>query len=72
MKTVLTLILATTGYLVCHYLFYQHYGFGWIVLRSAVFILIYLPATIYFKVSPDIMPVWETVKKRLVMLNAKR
>jgi len=64
-KSLYTFLLAAAGYLVCHYLFSGLHGFWWICLRSIVFIIIYLPAIIYFKISPDILPVWRTMIKRL-------
>ena len=71
-KTLYTLITGMIGYLICHFLFYQHHGFVWIVLRSGVFICCYLSAVIYLNLSPDVLPVWETVKKRAKrMMNYK-
>jgi len=64
-ESLYTFLLAAAGYLVCHYLFSGLHGFWWICLRSIVFIIIYLPAIIYFKISPDILPVWRTMIKRL-------
>jgi len=64
-KSAYTLLLAVAGYLICHYLFNQLQGFWGIMLRSLVFIAVYLPAIIYFKISPDILPVWKTMRKRL-------
>ncbi len=64
-NTVYTLLAGFTGYLLCHYLFYEHYGFLWIFLRSATFISLYLFAVINFGLSPDVIPVWNTLKKRL-------
>lgn len=64
-KTIYTLLFATIGYFVCHYLFDGLQGIWWIFLRSVVFVIIYLPAVLYFKLSPDILPVWKTIRKRL-------
>jgi O-antigen/teichoic acid export membrane protein len=64
-RSLYILLLAAAGYLVCHYLFNQLQGFWWIMIRSTVFIIIYLPAIIYLKISPDILPVWRTMMKRL-------
>ncbi|HXB45325.1 MAG TPA: hypothetical protein VNV85_14770, partial [Puia sp.] len=64
-KTVYTLLAGFTSYLLCHYLFYEHYGFLWIFLRSATFIFLYLFEVINFGLSPDVIPVWNTIKKRL-------
>ena len=64
-KTIYTILLAAADFLICHYLFSSHHGIVWIILRSATFIAIYFPAIIYLKLSPDVLPVWETIKKRL-------
>ncbi len=63
-KTLYTLLLATVDFFICYYLFSTHHGIVWIILRSATFIAIYFPAIIYLKLSPDVLPVWETIKKR--------
>ncbi|HEX4374825.1 MAG TPA: polysaccharide biosynthesis C-terminal domain-containing protein, partial [Puia sp.] len=63
-KTVYTLLLAAAGFVICYYLFSNKPGIVWIIVRSLVFIAIYFPAVIYFKLSPDILPVWQTIKKR--------
>ncbi|HMF72492.1 MAG TPA: polysaccharide biosynthesis C-terminal domain-containing protein [Flavitalea sp.] len=63
-KTFLTLLLGLTVYAVCHYLFHDKIGFGWIVLRSSVFVALYLSGVLLMKLSPDILPVWNTLKKK--------
>ena len=64
LKSFYTIIIATIGYLVCRNLFPQQ-GLIWIFLRSAVFITIYLGGIIYFKLSPDLIPLYENLKNRL-------
>ncbi|MBS1598306.1 MAG: polysaccharide biosynthesis C-terminal domain-containing protein [Bacteroidetes bacterium] len=64
-KTFYTLIIGFVGYLICYFLFHQHDGFLWIVLRSVVFVAFYFSAIVYFNLSPDLLPVWATIKKRL-------
>ncbi|MFI5154111.1 MAG: polysaccharide biosynthesis C-terminal domain-containing protein, partial [Chitinophagales bacterium] len=66
-KSMYTLLLASFGYIVCHFLFYKQQGFLWIFLRSTLFLLIYCIGMIYLNLSPDLLPVWATVKKRLGM-----
>ena len=63
-KTLYTLIAGLAGYFICHFLFNSQQGFLWIVLRSSVFISIYLFAIIILDLSPDVLPVWQTIKKR--------
>jgi O-antigen/teichoic acid export membrane protein len=64
-KSLYVLILASAGYLICHVLFSQYQGFGWIVLRSTIFLGIYVTGALLLKISPDILPVWETVKSKI-------
>ncbi|MBS1948149.1 MAG: lipopolysaccharide biosynthesis protein [Bacteroidetes bacterium] len=65
LKTVYTLLCASADFLVCFFLFRSHYGFIWIIIRSTAFIIIYVSCVLYFNLSPDILPVWATFKKKL-------
>jgi hypothetical protein len=65
LKSLYALLLALAGFMVCHYLFKQHQGLVWIILRSAVFIIIYLTGIISLNLSPDVLPVWKSLKKRI-------
>jgi hypothetical protein len=64
-KTAYTLAIALAGFLICHYLYQSYHGIGWLVLRSLTFLLLYLSGVIYLSLSPDVKPVWNTVKERL-------
>ena len=64
-QTFYSLLLGAACYTICFLLFDAYQGFGWIVLRSVVFILLYATGVLYLKLSPDVLPVWDTVKKRL-------
>jgi O-antigen/teichoic acid export membrane protein len=63
--TLYSLLLAAVCYAICFLLFNTYQGFGWIILRSGVFILLYATGVLYLKLSPDVLPVWDTIKKRL-------
>jgi len=65
LKTLYTLLLATFGYFVCHFLFDAYHGILWLVVRSVVFIGIFGMGTLLLRLSDDILPVWGTIKKRL-------
>jgi O-antigen/teichoic acid export membrane protein len=69
-KTLYTLILGIGCYFTCYFLFHQFIGFWWIVLRSSVFVSMYVTGIILMDLSPDVVPVWKTLKKRL--LNSSR
>jgi O-antigen/teichoic acid export membrane protein len=64
-KTFLTIVLGLLAYAICNYLFHDYIGFGWIVLRSSVFAAIYLTGVILLRLSPDVLPVWRTIKTKI-------
>jgi O-antigen/teichoic acid export membrane protein len=64
-QTLYSLLLAAACYAICFLLFDAYRGFGWIVLRSIVFISLYATGVLYLQLSPDVLPVWDTIKKRL-------
>ncbi|MCZ2458792.1 MAG: lipopolysaccharide biosynthesis protein [Chitinophagales bacterium] len=65
LPSIYTLLLALAGFGVCYFAFHNMHGFMAMVLRSLLFIIIYAGGVIYFNLSPDIKPVWETVRKRM-------
>jgi O-antigen/teichoic acid export membrane protein len=66
-KTVLTIGLALTGYLLTYLLFSHIHGFFAMTVRSLFFILFYFGGALFFKLSPDVIPVWNTLKKKLMI-----
>jgi O-antigen/teichoic acid export membrane protein len=66
-KSLYTVLLGLAGYFVCHLLFESWHGFPGLFLRSIVFIGIFGSGVLGLKLSEDIIPVWNTVKKRLGM-----
>jgi len=60
-----TLIWAILAYLVAYFLFRHIHGWGGLLLRSFTFSTIFLAGVIYFKLTPDIKPVWDTIQKRI-------
>jgi hypothetical protein len=65
-KTLYTLLVAGTCWLACYFLFRNMHGIPGIALRSITFILLYAAGTLYMKLSPDIIPVINSIKKRFV------
>jgi O-antigen/teichoic acid export membrane protein len=63
-RTLYTLLLAVVVYLVVHPLFVQWHGFIWMVLRSITYIVLYGAGVLVLRLSEDVLPVWNTVKKR--------
>lgn len=64
-RSLYPLLLALAGFLTCTYLFNDKQGLIWMIIRSTVFLLIYVTGIISLKVSPDIIPVWHTILKKL-------
>ncbi|AEV97407.1 polysaccharide biosynthesis protein [Niastella koreensis] len=64
-QTVYSLLLAAVCFCICFLLFDSFQGFVWLVLRSTVFCLLFATGVLYFKLTPDVLPVWDTIKKRL-------
>ena len=64
-KTLFTLLLAGACFIITWYLFKDQQGFGWIVTRSAVFGILFITGMAGMKLSPDLMPVIQTLRKRL-------
>jgi O-antigen/teichoic acid export membrane protein len=66
-NTLFTLLLATAGFFVSHILFNHIHGFAAMGFRSCCFLLIYAGGVLLFKLSPDVVPVWKTLKKKLAI-----
>jgi O-antigen/teichoic acid export membrane protein len=63
-KTLYAIIISIICFYACYYTFINLRGFFAMVLKSIVFIALYGGAIIYFDLSPDVLPVWESIKKR--------
>lgn len=64
-KTIYTILLAAFAYFVTYFTFRDMTGISAIALRSIAFVLIYAAGTLTLKLSPDILPVLNSVKKRI-------
>jgi O-antigen/teichoic acid export membrane protein len=64
-KTLHTLIIALACYFICYFIFGNMHSWLSIFLTSGLYVAMFGFAAVYFNLSPDIMPVWQTVKKRL-------
>lgn len=65
LKSLYTLLLAAAGYGVCHLWLTGIHGLIGMTLRSIVFLAIYGTGILTLKLSDDIIPVWNTIRKRL-------
>lgn len=64
-KSIYTVLLAAAVYFICYWLFNEKTGFGWIVLRSTIFMIMYATGMFMLKLTPDALPVLQTLKKKL-------
>lgn len=67
LHTVGVIVLGLVCYTVCYFLFRNVHGLPGLIMRSALFAIVYGGGIIYFKLSPDVQPVWMSIKKRLGM-----
>jgi O-antigen/teichoic acid export membrane protein len=65
LHTLVTLLLGVVTYCSCYLVFHRNQGFLWLVLRSTAVIVVYVSGVLLLRLSEDIGPVWNTVKKRL-------
>ena len=64
-KSAYAILLALGSYMICYFLFRNMSGILAMTLRSVVFIAMYAGTVIYFHLSPDVLPVWKTLKGKL-------
>ena len=64
-KSLLTIFLAAVAFLITWLLFREKIGIEWLFLRSITYLIIFIPGTLLLKLSPDILPVFQTVRKKL-------
>jgi O-antigen/teichoic acid export membrane protein len=66
-KSLYTIILAALCFGVCYLLFNDKQGILWLFVRSIFFLLLFLPSVFFLKLTPDLQPVLQTIRKRLRM-----
>jgi O-antigen/teichoic acid export membrane protein len=64
-QSIYILLSAAASYGVCYFLFENVHGMPGLILRSALFVLLYGGIVTWFRLSPDITPVLITLKNRL-------
>ncbi len=64
-QTAYTIILGLAAYFFCYFLFQQLHGFAGMFVRSIIFIIIYAAGTLLLKLSTDVLPVWNTMLKKI-------
>lgn len=65
--TLQAVLLAGACYAACYFAFLNVHGIPGMFVRSIVFLLLFAGGTIWLKLSPDIQPVLQSLKKRLGM-----
>jgi len=60
-----TILLAGVCYAACYLAFRNIEGIPGMLLRSIIFLALYTAGTIYFRLTPDIRPVLQTLRKKL-------
>ena len=65
LKTIYTIIMGVGAFYGCYFLFNQLHGLLGMVSRSIVFLLLFISGAFVLKLSPDLLPVWQVVQKRL-------
>jgi hypothetical protein len=64
-KTLFTLLLGVAVWWICQTLFSGIHGLIGMVVRSVVFMALYGGGVLALRLSEDVGPVWQTIKKRL-------
>lgn len=64
-QSIYTLLLAAACYGVCYLAYDNMHGIGGMTLRSITFIILYGAGAIALKLSPDIQPVLQTIRKKI-------
>ncbi len=63
--TLYIILQGVASYLICYFLFRNIDGWAGMIVTSLTFIILFASTAIYFKLTPDVLPVWETIKKKL-------
>jgi O-antigen/teichoic acid export membrane protein len=64
-KTIEVILIATLSFMAMHFLFADKEGLLFLILRSALYSIIFIVVVYVRNISPDVKPVFETLKKRL-------
>jgi O-antigen/teichoic acid export membrane protein len=64
-RTIYVILHAVACYFICYFLFGKIHGWPGLTITSIAFTTIFVLSAFYFKLSPDLQPVWGTIRKRL-------
>jgi O-antigen/teichoic acid export membrane protein len=65
LQSAYTLLLAAAAFGICYFSFLNVHGLPGLILRSLLFVIVYGAGILYFRLSPDVIPVLLTIRKRL-------
>jgi O-antigen/teichoic acid export membrane protein len=65
LKSLLAIILAAVCYGICYLLLKDFSGIMWLVIRSLLFLVLFITGTYVLNLSPDLKIVWENLKKKI-------
>jgi O-antigen/teichoic acid export membrane protein len=65
LQSIYAILLAGSCFGICYLLFQNMHELVALFLRSIVFCILYGAGAVYLKLSPDIIPVWNSIKKRI-------
>ena len=68
-KTLYTILLGAGAYFACHLLFEHMHGFVGLITRSIAFVVLYGVGAFVLRLSPDLVPVWKVLKKKVGIGN---
>ena len=70
-RTLIAILHAGACYFICYFLFRNLPGWPGIIISSITFTVLFAGTAFYFRLSPDIDPVWKTVMKRFDRLRGR-
>jgi O-antigen/teichoic acid export membrane protein len=71
MHTVHTVLLGAVCYVACYFIFRDLHGWAGLFARSISFIVLFGTGAVYFRLSPDIIPVAKSIGRRLGIVRAQ-
>lgn len=64
-KTFYTIVLGISSYCIVYFLFNNLHGFTGMICRSTVFLIFFVSGSFLLNLSPDLVPVWKVLLKRI-------
>ena len=64
MKSVYSILLAGMCYIITYYAFLSMHHLEGMIVKSVTFIILYVSGILYFRLTPDVLPVWKVVLKK--------